>query len=85
MSGDLQAFYADLQNTVRAAAASDGTFTQSAFVDEISKRMSAVEEIDALIPCHFEGPGVKNKTGMTSETKVAMLSWLSRATTRATK
>ena len=61
MSDDLQAFYADLQNTVRAAAASDGIFTQSAFVEEMSKRMSGVEEIDALLACHFEGSGANNK------------------------
>lgn len=49
------AYFEGFQNSVRAAAAADGTFTARAFVDEVAKRLSLAEEIDTLIPSHFEG------------------------------
>ena len=54
-------YFRGFQNTVRAAAAADGTFTAQAFVDEVSSRLSLAEEIDSLAPGHFEGAGANNR------------------------
>lgn len=61
MTIDLQAFLGDLQNSVRANAAADRTFTQAAFVDEMSARLTEVEEIDSLRSTHFEGTAARNR------------------------
>jgi hypothetical protein len=57
----LEEFYADFQNNIKTAALAESTFSNQAFVDEMSKRLSEAEEIDALIPCQFEGIGARNK------------------------
>lgn len=61
MPQEIEDFFLDFQNSVRAAAVADSTFSSRAFVDEMSKRLSDAEEIDALISCEFEGIGSKNK------------------------
>lgn len=57
----LEAFFGDFQNSIRAAAAADETFTEGVFVDELSKRLSAAEEVDSLIPAHFVGLSTKGR------------------------
>ncbi|MCP2031013.1 hypothetical protein L1277_001104 [Okibacterium sp. HSC-33S16] len=52
---ELDVFYTDLQNTVRTAASTDQTYTASAFVDEVGRRLADAEEVDALAPGHYEG------------------------------
>jgi hypothetical protein len=61
MPQDIENFFLDFQNSVKASAVADSTFSRRAFVDELSKRLSDAEEIDALISCEFEGVGAKNK------------------------
>jgi hypothetical protein len=57
----VESFYEDFQNSVRASALADSTFSSRAFVDEMSARLSDAEEIDTLIPCDFKGVGARNK------------------------
>jgi hypothetical protein len=64
MTDELQDFLGDLQNSVRANAAADNTYTQTAFVDELSQRLTAVEEIDFLRSTHFEGVVGRKKAGL---------------------
>ena len=50
-----------LLNSVRMRADVDGDFTLSAFVAEASERLADAEEIENLIPTHFEGVGGNRK------------------------
>jgi len=61
MTQGLEQFFDDFQNSIRASAVADSTFSSRAFVEEMSKRLSEAEEIDALIPCEFVGVGARNK------------------------
>lgn len=55
MISELATFYADLQNIVRTAASTDLTYTASAFLDEVGRRLADAEEVDALVSGHYEG------------------------------
>ena len=52
---ELSAFLEGFQNSVRTSADADSTYTEQAFVEEVSKRLSEAEEIDGLVGAHFEG------------------------------
>ena len=54
-------FFDGLQNLVRAAAAADETYREHAFIEEAAKRLSGAEEIDMLIPSHYDGVGTRKK------------------------
>lgn len=58
---DLQDYFAAFQNGLRAAAAADGSYTEDAFVEEASRRLSTAEEVDSLLPAHFEGAARQRK------------------------
>lgn len=58
---DLTEFYGDFQNTVAATAEVESTFTADAFVEEVSRRLTDVEEVDSLVLGRYEGTGVKQK------------------------
>jgi len=61
MSEELTDYFDAFQNTVRAAASADGHFTERGFVEEMATRLSEAEEIDQLVPVHFEGTGSSKK------------------------
>lgn len=50
-------FRQDLVNTVRTRAEVDNDFMLTAFVNEVSDRLADAEEIEHLIPMHFDGVG----------------------------
>ena len=58
---DLIDFYSDFQNTVVTTAEVEEIFTADAFVEEVSRRMTEVEEIDSITVSRFEGTGAKQK------------------------
>lgn len=54
-------FRQDLLNTVRMRADVDGDFTLTSFVNEVSERLADAEEIENLVPTHFDGIGGNRK------------------------
>ena len=58
---DLESFFTDFQNTIKTISTSDEIFSQTAFIEEMSRRLSIAEEIDNLIACQYEGSGQRNK------------------------
>ena len=58
---DLATFFEDFRNTVRTIASSDEMFVHTSFIEEMARRLSEAEEIDALVACEYEGVGSRNK------------------------
>lgn len=58
---ELADFYSDFQNTVATTAEVEEIFTADAFVEEVSRRMTEVEEIDSITVSRFENTGPKQK------------------------
>lgn len=58
---DLDDYFTDFQNALRAAASADENFTEEIFVEEMSRRLSEAEEVDSLLPMHYSGTGAKGK------------------------
>ena len=54
-------FRGELLNAVRMRADVDGEYTRTAFVQEISERLSEAEQVDNLVPTHFDGVGGNRK------------------------
>jgi hypothetical protein len=54
-------YFIDFQNSVRAAASADESFTEQVFVEEMAKRLSIAEEVDGLIPIHYQGVNASGK------------------------
>ena len=63
MEVGIDAYFADFQNSLRAAAAADEEFTEAVFVEELAKRLSGAEEVDSLIPAHFSRGTAKGTIG----------------------
>lgn len=61
MTQELNDFYSDFMNSVRASATVEHLFTEEAFIDEMCHRFSEAEEVGALTRGHFEGSGLKNR------------------------
>jgi hypothetical protein len=58
---DINDFYSDFQNTVAATAEVEGSFTADAFVEEVSRRLTEVDEIDSLTVARYEGTGQRQR------------------------
>jgi hypothetical protein len=58
---NLDAFYADLMNGVRARAEVDQDFTQTAFLNEMGERLVDAEEIQGMTPVMFTGSGQRKR------------------------
>ncbi len=54
-------FYVDLMNTARARAEIDNDYVASAFFLETAERLEDAEEVDHLLPAHFEGVGERGR------------------------
>lgn len=54
-------FRQDLLNSVRMRADVDSDFTLTAFVNEASERLADAEEVENLVPTHFDGVGANRK------------------------
>lgn len=61
MRADVQDFYSDFLNSVRAGAAAEGSFTEQSFVEEFARRLTEAEEVDNLTAGHFEGVGINQR------------------------
>lgn len=58
---NLNEFFDDLMNGVRARAEVDRDYTQSAFLSEMGERLVDAEEIDGLTPVLFTGTGQRGR------------------------
>ena len=58
---ELEEFRKDFLETVRAMAAAEGDFEESAFVKEAARRMIEAEELADFEPRHFEGAGSRDR------------------------
>jgi hypothetical protein len=54
-------YFEDFQNSIRAAATTDESFTEQVFIEEMSRRLSEAEEVDSLIPTHYQGMHPRSK------------------------
>ncbi|MGW3547133.1 AIPR family protein [Janibacter hoylei] len=54
-------FRGELLNAVRMRADVDGEYTRTAFVQEVSERLSEAEQVDNLVSVHFDGVGGNRK------------------------
>ena len=57
----LDEFYVDLMNTVRARAEIDNDYVRSAFFLEMAERLEDAEEVEQLLPAHFDGAGDRGR------------------------
>lgn len=57
----LETYFAEFQNIVRATSDVNNNYAISAFVDEYSRRLSELDEIDNLSYGHYEGEGPRGK------------------------
>lgn len=54
-------FRVAFNNSLQAAASTEGVFTEEAFINEVSRRFTEAEEVDNLIPCHHRATGSKGR------------------------
>lgn len=54
-------FFEDFMNSVRTRAEIENDYTQSAFLSEMSERLSEAGEVENLVPVHFVGSGLRNR------------------------
>lgn len=58
---ELDQFRKDLIETVKAIAASESTFTESAFIEHTARLLADAEEVVDFEPCYFRGTGSRNR------------------------
>src|ERR1041385_2435455 len=59
---ELTDFRKDLLEEVAVAAATDGNFRHSAFVEYASRLLEDAEEVADFQPCYYRGSGSRNKS-----------------------
>jgi len=58
---ELDQFRKDLIETVKAIAASESTFTESAFIEHTARLLADAEEVADFEPCYYRGTGSRNR------------------------
>jgi hypothetical protein len=58
---ELDQFRKDLIETVKAIAASESTYTESAFIEHTARLLADAEEVADFEPCYFRGTGSRNR------------------------
>ena len=59
---ELEAFYADLMNTVDTRAEIENDYRSTAFLSEVSDRLAEAEEVEQLTVMHFFGKGERKRS-----------------------